>query len=144
MGDKKPNTEFFEAAFRKAISEDLPTSNRVNSPSSMKAAFSTAVFDDYPSVRKQNLYKIFKGEFSKPASRSPSILNSFSWEYVIVLKNPDFFPLKTQPVTVETAEALYRSAFKKKRLKDVMTQYILYAIVLVRSADCSLAQHMCI
>ena len=66
--------------------------------------------------------KIFSGDYVQRSDRNISALSEFSWEYVIVLKNPDS-PSESysenSAVSESFAEACYREAFKSKKTESL-------------------------
>lgn len=78
------------------------------------------------SERKKNLCRLFKGEHFDTTGETEQDLERYHWEYVIVLKNPDFFVASNEEVTRRIAEKLFRNAFRKKKFKNPHLENLQY------------------
>ena len=62
--------------------------------------------------------KIFSGDYVQQSDKNISVLKEYSWEYVIVLKNPDYphdSKLSNSSISESFAEYFYKKAFKAKK-----------------------------
>ena len=61
------------------------------------------------------LRKIFSGDYNNKINSPPSSLHNMMWEYVIILKNPDFPGLVNVGVTPQKSESLFKKFFRPKK-----------------------------
>lgn len=79
--------------------------------------------DDPSNLSKKSMLKtVFQGDFLKPKDEDIRAIENKFWEYVIILKNPDFPSLKNSKITRKKAEEIYRKALKKKKLKNPLKE----------------------
>lgn len=74
--------------------------------------------------------KIFKDSYHQTPERSIEDLSSLTWEYVIVLKNPDFKSNdkeENHSVSEIFAENLFKDCFKAKKTGNIMSDTIKYS-----------------
>ena len=74
--------------------------------------------------------KIFKDNYHQSFDRNTDELASFNWEYVIILKNPDFqadLKDKNQSVSEVFAENLFKDCFKGKKTGNVLNDSVKFS-----------------
>ena len=74
--------------------------------------------------------KIFEDNYHQAIDRSTDELTTFNWEYVVVLKNPDFqanIEDKNQSVSEVFAENLFRDCFKAKKTGHILIDSVKFS-----------------
>lgn len=73
--------------------------------------------------------KIFSGDYVQRSDRNISDLKDFNWEYVIVLKNPDFHSESEIPntsISENYASTIYKDSFRVKKTGNLSTDRLVF------------------
>ena len=104
----------------------LNLDNRVNTEIKSCDSVNLKALEGLFTDRKDRLTEIYLGNFPK-AGRSCSLsLEKSTWDYVIVLHNPDYTPEGNKPITSEFAKSFYKKVFRKKHENNPHTENIHY------------------